>query len=282
MIGSLGTRKPISIVSKSVIHLLIGVSGPSPSAADQKTARSPTMTFVQKKTSFACSSSINLVVASLSRPCESLGPMSCQLSKTLSDRAKCSSPVPAPLRRRKVFSRWSFTTRFKGPKRSTGVSSAGLLGPRRRGADPLHLTEFRDLWHSLETPDEVELPRQLQAGALLSKFQQLNDLRLTSVGLSTEGMRTTATAKTAAAPTQQRKKKKSSNNRRIKITNTHLKDIDLTKGASQISTRAALQVLTSSFIHRLCPAKVNHLYQDPSTLAIPFLYAPKSTMFSVV
>lgn len=25
-------------------------------------------------------------------------------------------------------------------------------------------TEFRDLWHGLDTPDEVDLPRELEAG----------------------------------------------------------------------------------------------------------------------
>lgn len=49
----------------------------------------------------------------------------------------------------------------------------------------------------------------------------------------TEGMRTTASAKAPVTQTTTKKNRRKSNNRRVKITNTHLAEVDLTKGQAR-------------------------------------------------
>ena len=96
-------------------------------------------------------------------------------------------------------------------------------------------TEFKDIWYSLKTPDEIDLPRELEAGMSSISHSGPNiTADVICVALLVEGLRTTSSARLAVVTTGQGKKKKRVTNRRMKFTNTHL-DIDLSKGKMAFS-----------------------------------------------
>src|SRR5690606_13225354 len=67
--------------------------------------------------------------------------------------------------------------------------------------------EFREIWHRLRIPDEVDLPKELEKAGLT--HMQVFDKKGPGV----------------EAP----KRKQVKRNRKMKITNTHMKGLDLTK-----------------------------------------------------
>lgn len=73
---------------------------------------------------------------------------------------------------------------------------------------PPPLAEFRGMWHALETPPAHTLPLELQEAGL-----------------------TSSTSANVKPPPTQKKSKKKGRGGKVKITNTHLKDlgIDLSK-----------------------------------------------------
>ncbi|KAF9946855.1 hypothetical protein BGZ72_011085 [Mortierella alpina] len=66
--------------------------------------------------------------------------------------------------------------------------------------------DFRDIWHKLRIPDEVDLPKELEKAGLT--HMQVFDKK---------------------GPGETPKRKQVRRNRKMKITNTHMKDLDLTK-----------------------------------------------------
>ncbi|KAG0204207.1 hypothetical protein BGX28_003782 [Mortierella sp. GBA30] len=66
--------------------------------------------------------------------------------------------------------------------------------------------DFRDIWHRLRIPDEVDLPKELEKAGLT--HMQVFDKK---------------------GPGETPKRKQVRRNRKMKITNTHMKDLDLTK-----------------------------------------------------
>ncbi|KAG0222638.1 hypothetical protein BGW42_006414 [Actinomortierella wolfii] len=66
--------------------------------------------------------------------------------------------------------------------------------------------EFRDIWHRMRVPDETDLPKELVKAGLA--HMQVQDKK---------------------GPGEVKKQKTARKNRRMKITNTHMKDLDLTK-----------------------------------------------------
>ncbi|KAF9976818.1 hypothetical protein BGZ73_007725 [Actinomortierella ambigua] len=66
--------------------------------------------------------------------------------------------------------------------------------------------EFRDIWHRMRVPDETDLPKELVKAGLA--HMQVHDKK---------------------GPGEVKKQKTARKNRRMKITNTHMKDLDLTK-----------------------------------------------------
>lgn len=66
---------------------------------------------------------------------------------------------------------------------------------------------FKDLWHSLTVPPEEDLPKELEKA----------------------GLKSMEVFETKVNPKNKSKKKTKQRNRKVKITNTHLVDIDLTK-----------------------------------------------------
>lgn len=66
--------------------------------------------------------------------------------------------------------------------------------------------EFRDIWHRLRIPDEIDLPKELEKAGLT--HMQVFDKK---------------------GPGDIPKRKPVRRNRKMKITNTHMKGLDLTK-----------------------------------------------------
>jgi len=67
--------------------------------------------------------------------------------------------------------------------------------------------DFKEMWHSLKIPDETDLPRELEKA----------------------GLKTMEVFEKKVAKAEPKLKKAKQRNRRVKITNTHLEGIDLTK-----------------------------------------------------
>lgn len=82
----------------------------------------------------------------------------------------------------------------------------------------IYFVEFKDIWNNLTIPDPIDIARDLEKG----KIPEIN------IFLYIAGMNTMKTVKMEVRKMPSAKKVKKSN-RKVKITNTHLVGIDLTK-----------------------------------------------------
>jgi transcription initiation factor TFIIE subunit beta len=113
-------------------------------------------------------------------------------------------------------------------------TKVGKLRRRERSLSWQSSTEFKELWHTLKTPDVIDLPAEMRAGksfVFRTRFRSK---------IATEGLKVTASAAVTeedGAGQGTIKKKRKTGNRRVKITNTHIEGVDLTRGALRFSSR---------------------------------------------